>query len=382
MSRSDLARSLALAALFLVAGCGDTPVADCGPGTSVECPSSDEVVAGVNLTDLFATPTNAEVDAAHAHLASGEGGRTFSSVAEIDRGGRETVTVLRGDAGGTEGSFFAAVRQPPRAPGDQRQRPLVLFLSDGEDVDLTGALRTFPLRQRLRDDAVIVLGVRRGGTLRVDGQTFESAASGVAPFDPALSADMLALVGYVRSRGEAFGADPERVALIGHGPGGTAALLAGARTGVDDYILSLAAPTSFFAASVRQAAREYLRGGVANPFPGLVSVLDSTAGQVRDGRATMAEARLALLTRSPADLLPPAQRSRPLAFVFAAHGEIDSVVPIDQMQALTPLVREADGLLLPLPDVTHETILQDAQVLSVGAAFVCERLFPDDPNCF
>ena len=156
----------------------------------------------------------------------------------------------------------------------------------------------------------------RGGALRVDGQTFQSATTDEGPFSPVLSGDALALLDYVQSRAETFNANPERVGFIGYGTGGTILLTAGARTNADDYLFTLAAPTTFYEPSVRDAARSYLRTGAAqNPFPGLTSVLDSTVGRVRDQTLSIAEARQRLLLRSPALLVPSLQSARPLALI-------------------------------------------------------------------
>ena len=186
---------------------------------------------------------------------------------------------------------------------------------------------------------------------------------------------------FIRQRPETFGADPDRVGFIGHGRGGTVALLAGARTNVDDYILSLAAPTSFFLPTVQEAARLYLLGQPFNGFPGLRDVLDATVGQVRDGTSTVEEARLDLLARSPALFSSPLPSARPPAFLFAAHGQIDSVVPDEHTGALDPLIRQTGGLYLSLPEVDHETILQNSQVLSTGRVFLCQRLLASEPIC-
>ena len=381
MSRYVFARGLALSAALLLAGCGDTPAGDCGPETGVECPSSDLVVAGVNLTDLFSPPSPGEVDAARASWTVES--RAVGQGNVYDLGSDGTVTVLFESGGTGNESPIGAVREAPRESGDQRLRPILVMFVDGPLLTFPTAINAVPVRPSLRDAAVIVYAMPRGGAVRVGGETLGPLPTTSISYDPASTADALALIEHVRARAEVYGADPSRVAFIGYGRGGTRALLAAQQTTAEDYILSLAAPTSFFLPSVRTAAAAYLRGEVYEDFPGLTEVFDAPLAPLRDGTLTPEEARLALIIRSPALFTTPSAQSGPLAPLLVAHGERDTVVPIEHGSALDPLIRAAGGFVyLRLPEVTHEGILTDSQVLSTGAGFLCDELFPNVPNCF
>ena len=156
-------------------------------------------------------------------------------------------------------------------------------------------------------------------------------------------------------------------------------LLAGARSSVDDYLFSLAAPSTFFTLGVREAARLYLRGQPFNGFPGLTATFDRLLAPVRDGALTVEAARDSLIARSPALVeFPP---SPPAAFLFGIHGERDLVVPDEQGRALVPVIRETGGLSLILPEGGHDTVLQDFQVLSTGFSFLCATLLAGQTYC-
>lgn len=368
-----------IALLALAAGCDQAPLGpDCAPGSDPTCESHQEVVDGVNLTALFAAPSPAEVASVSDAWTDEDGGRRIEEGPQFDLGGRETITVLRGGDGETDGLFLGAIRQPPREAGDQRRRPVLLFLGDDADVDPARTVQTLPIREDLRDEFVLVIGVRRGGTLRVGREAFASASPGGEPLGLDGPLDALALLDYARDHAGRFGIDPGHVGIIGHGTGGHAALLAGARTADDAYLLSLAAPTSFFIPTVREAARWYLRGEPFDAFPGLVEVLDATVGRVRDGEMTIGAARAALIARSPAVFVEPPQ---PSAFLFAVHGGRDLVVPDQHARALDPRIDAGGGVYLFLPEADHDSVLSDPQVWVTGAGFLCDLLLPGNPVC-
>ena len=382
MPRLPVSRSLApwFCALALGLGaCDGGPLSEPCDDADPTCGPSREVVAGVDLTALFMAPTSGEVGAALEAVAAEERARAVEAVATVDLGGRETVTVLRGgDASAAEARFVGAVRQPPRASGDVRRRPLLLVLWDGLDADLDEVVDALPVREAVRDAAVLVFAAPRGGSLRVAGETVASSADADL-LSPTTARDALALLDYVRARASTFDADPARVGIVGYGTGGHTALAAGARTDLDRLLVSIAAPTSLFVSSVRDAARRSLRDEPVGAFPGLTDALDATAGQVRDGGLNVDAARTAMLVRSPA-FLQLAPGATP-GYLFAVHGRTDTDVPPDHGDALGDAARRPYGVYLSLPATNHRTVLQDAEVNGTTAVLLCEYLLAGDPAC-
>ena len=369
-------------AALAVAGCDSGSCERSGLGCPTE-PGERTVVAGVDLDSLFARPTGAEIEAVLAEWRSGpdrDSATVLREVAFFDLGGRETVRVVEGvRAGGPV--FVGAVRQPPRAPGDVAQRPVLLVLGDDPDADVQALIRDLALPDRLKDEVAMVFLAYRGGALRVGGRSFRSPA----PADPyrADGEDAWSLVTGLGQLGGDPALNPGRLAAIGHGRGGAVALLQAARAkargrGVPSYVMSLAAPTSFFTPLSRRSTRAFLEGGRVGSLPGVEGVARASAGRVRDGDATIQEARLALLRRSPAFFFAP-PRLPPPPFIFAAYGENDIVVPIEDARALDYLSSER-GLYLEAEDANHDTIQRNAQVLSTGAVFLCNRLLNDAPG--
>ncbi len=368
-----------LAALAALAtGCSEPPPTACDDTTGQGC-VDHEIVAGVDLTALLRRPTAEDVLAVTSTWPTSDPSRVISAMTPLDLGDRETATVLRGGASGGATSFLGVVRQPPRESGDQRLRPLLVFFPDAADVDLGTITATLPIRQDVRDEVVLLIVVRRGGSIRVGDQLFATTSANADPLAPAAAFDALALVRYARDQAEPFRIARERVGFVGDGTGGHTALVAGARSPVDDYLLAIAAPSSFFTLGVYDAARAYLQGNAYAQFPGLTATFDRLLAPIRDGALSVEAARDSLIARSPAVLLPtPAP---PAAFLFAVHGQEDLVVPQEQGRALVPVIQETGGLSLIKPGAVHETLLQDPEVLSSGFPFLCNTLFVGEPFC-
>ena len=380
--RVGVAVTLALALAGCDSGSCERSGLDCPGG-----PGGRTIVAGVDLDSLFAQPTGAEIEAVLAEWRSTpdpDSAVTLREVAVIDRGGRETVRVVEGVRDRTEAVVFvAAIRQPPRGAGDATQRPVVLALGDAPDADVDLLIRDLALADRLKDEVALVFLAYRGGTLRVDGQSF----SAPAPPDPyrAEAEDAWALLTGLPDLGGDAALDPSRVAIIGHGRGGTVALLEAARAkargrGVPRYILSLAAPTSFFTPNSRFAIRSVLEDRSPGLVPAIGAVAEVTAGRVRDGDATIAEARLGLLRRSPAFFFMPPRLSPP-PVVVAAYGTNDIVVPIEDARAFDFLTGEPErGLYFELDGATHNSVQRDPQVHGTGGVLLCELLLNNVPT--
>ena len=375
-------------ALGGLAGC-DSQCESSGLNCGTDAEAGDPVVAGVNVDALFAPPRGEEilaVEAEWAQTANPDSAASLRLVATLDLGDRETVRVVEGVAPGVSGPLFVgAIRQPPREVGDARTRPLLLVLGDGPEVNVAEMVRDLGIRETLKDEFVMAFLAYRGGTLHVGGRTFSSAAPpSVYEGD---AADALTLVTHLDAVGATVGVDPSRLAAVGHGRGGNVALLMAARAkargrGIPQYVLALATPTSFFTTRVRSIARLYLQGRAPGTIPGIQAVLDATAGRVKSGELTAPEARLELLRRSSAPFYGPNRRFTP-PFVFAAFGESDTDVPIEEARAIDFLTGQpSQGLYLELEDTNHDTIQRNGEVLSTGAGLLCELvLSPTVSDC-
>ena len=373
-----------LAGLLALAGCDSGSCERSGLGCPPPDPGGDAVVAGVDLAALFAAPRGDEIEAVLSGWRTPPATATvLREIAVLDLGGRESVLVVEGSRPGTGAAFVGAVRQPPREAGDARARPLLLVLGDGPDADVDRLIADLAVRRDLQDDVVMVFLAYRGGTLRVAGRTYTSAA----PADPyaADGEDAWALVTGLGGILSDPTIDVGRLAIVGHGRGGNVALLEAARArargeGVPSYILLLATPSSFFTPTARFSARQVLTGRPAGSLPAVAGVLEATALAVRDGRQTLEQARLGLLRRSGAFFFRPPRLSAP-PFLFAAAPTSGVVVPLEDARALDFLGgAPGRGLYLELDNVSHTTIQANNQVLSTGGVLLCDLLLDDAPS--
>ena len=356
-------------------GCGETPPVgpECPGDPSCPDPGDNGIVDGVNLNVLFSEPSVAEIQRARREIS----GRPQSVVAvetvtTLDLGDREIVRVVAGlDADG-DTVFVGAIRVPPRVAGDQRARPLMLVLSEGPDVDMSQAVDVPPLRSDLKNEFVTVVMGYRGQRLSVAGRTFSSDLA-AEPYDRDAD-DVVALVDHARANAGLDRSDATRLVATGWGRGGGVALLASTRGLNANVVLALGAATDFFLPDIKADARRYLTNETLSRIPELESVLEVSAGAVRDETKTLSEARIELLKRSPAYLYmsPP--------YLFAAHGGRDGVVPVEHGRSIAAVLN-LDGVYLELEESAHGTIISESQVVSAVADVLCLRILSTEPVC-
>ena len=325
-----MSRALALFALLCLAACdsGSEP-----PPPTPPPPAEDEVVAGVNLTELFASPTAAERDSVRAVWDVREAERTnryaYGEVARGEGDAGETLIVVSGRLAEEPGEpvvHHLLIRVPPRAPGDARPLP-VLFVSPQEREASPEAFFTSSVTPTLRDEVPQVLVGWRGGAVVALGQRFGSALP-ASPYDADADDALAAQAALPGVDGIPFTLDFGRSAWAGRGRGGTVALLASARSSQPDAAVSWAAPTSFFLPTVLADTRRMLRGGDPSALPGFDGVYREAVFPIRGDSAALAAARREFLLRSPlyfSDLLPP---------TFLIHSPADAVVPAEHAAAL------------------------------------------------
>lgn len=359
----------ALIALILMA-CDSSPVDTYSPPP----PSGDEIVEGINLTELFAEPTASEQAAVRAEWEERDRTRTsryrFSFVTEVEGTSNEAFRVYVAEDPDTKSAlFYGLVRLPARASGDVARRPLVLVLPDDEELVDTARLTSaaLPIRSTEREDYVLALLAYRGQTLRV-GETNYLASTDASPYDMDVD-DALAFADYLRSLGLVILVDENRLGLLGLGRGGSTALLAASRPNPFDLIIDLAGPTDLFLSLFRIRVRTLLRGGTGGSFPAIGVLNEQIVTPLREGSLSLAEARLAMLARSPRYFLSPPP------YTIAIHGELDFDVPVEHSRRLDVLIgNELGGLYLEAPEADHETLALDSEVVSLVSSQLSTRL--------
>lgn len=365
-----LARLL-LSAVALLAACDTGEPDDGGPLV----PTPDEIVAGVNLTALFEPPTLTERETVRAAFAARDQGLaaryTFEFVAahEGDDGAELRVYRARDAEGGTV-LFHGVVRLPLRPQGDNRLRPLLLVLPDGDGGTTDALLGALPIGTAEREEFVYALLAYRGGPLLVADTTYASDAA-TSPYDRDVD-DALAFLAHVRSLGTQVLVDPERVGVLGLGRGGSTALLTEARTHPYDVVVDLAGPTDLFLDSFRSRVRSLLQGQDGGSFPGIEALADAIVYPLRDSAMTVEQARIELLRRSPRFFAGPPP------FILVVHGELDPVVRVAHSRVLD-LQRYGTGsgspaVYLELPEDDHVSILTDFEAVSLVTSQLREHL--------
>lgn len=359
---------LALAAL---AACSEPPaITDCIPGIDPTCvppDPEDEVVGGVNLTQLFAPPTPADVDAAllFGMPATDAFVNTLTATDPAADGARQFVLGL----GDNAGRILTTLVRVPGTAGATSPLPVVVVLPDGTEGASADDFLTAPGFGRLRTDVVQVVVAYRGEPLVVARESIDPTRDGRAYLDdvPDVLAVLAALAPIPR-------ADTSRVAVVGVGRGGTVGLRAAATGGLEG-VVSLEAVTDLFADSFVELIRAELRGEAPAPTPAGFPQLRRPVIDLRNGLADLAQARVALLNLSPARRRPREQ----LPALLALHGEDDVVVDPDHLDALAAGLAGAGGpprVLARVADAGHGDLLTRPAVQSQIAAFLSDLFFP------
>lgn len=281
--------------------------------------AADTVVAGVNLTRLFAPPSAAELQALRSERAA----RTLPVVEPeilLDRpnaDGSRSLVLSHRVAGETH---YGAVRLPALALG--ARAPVILVLHGGKDGAPLSALDKMDRDYAdLATRAVIVLPAFRGeaiqdtplGDLLSEGD-FGSPEDHV---DDALS--LLNVVTQLLPQ-----ADTARTAVYGTSRGGGVALAVAVRADPRvRAVFDLFGAADFFAPELVQLMADALSRGRAPGPPGEATVYQQAVQPLAAGRLSVAEARRIILSWSPAQYA--AAMSRPLQ---VHHGTADQSVPI------------------------------------------------------
>jgi dipeptidyl aminopeptidase/acylaminoacyl peptidase len=309
------ALSRALPALLLI------PLIACSGG---EAP--DRIVEGVNLSALFAPPTQAEIDAVKEEWSRRDVSAQGVEIVATTTDGDLEVVVVSHTVGGVR--HYGAILAPIGAQPDTL--PILVYAHGGDGgVDVDDLLAGIPLLlPNTADSFLFVIPSFRDEPLDFDETRYRSEGP-ASPWDRDVD-DALALVNVADQLFES--ADPDRIGVLGFSRGGCVGLLMAIRDPRIDLVVEFFGPTDFFGPFVQEVTEEALRG-TPRDLPGL-DYLDAELIQpLKSGAITEAELRLEMLRRSPvyfAERLPEVQ---------VHHGTADDTVPVGEAERLIEVMR-------------------------------------------
>lgn len=294
-------------------------------GSSTGSGEEDRIVAGVNLSELFKPPTEAERETVRADWSSrthNSTGVTPVSQNAISLGGSAATVRIVSHTVGTI-THFGAIVSPDNVEAESL--PLVIYLHGGDDgVDVSELLTVLPIAlASSQDDYVYLVPSFRAEELRYNGVTHTSTGD-ASPWDRDAD-DVMSLINVAISLTPAI--DPERIGVVGFSRGACVAMLTGIRDERIDLVIEFFGPTDFYSAWTEDIFADALNGSLRD-LPGLSTLNADIIQPLKTGTMTYAEVRLEMLRRSPVyfvDLLPPTQ---------AHHGTLDNVVPVSQANLL------------------------------------------------
>jgi len=283
----------------------------------------DSTVGGVDVDALFATPTQAEIDAVAADWAA----RSVAAVdVVVERDSvvlvdsvRVRVRVVTHVVDG-----FRHVGAVLSSDGATGPSPVVVYAHGGDSgVRVEDVLLQYSLAGDEAGRFVWVVPSFRSEALQFAGQTYTSQGS-ESPWDRDVD-DALALLDVALEVEPS--ADAGSVGILGFSRGAGVALLMGVRDARIDRIVDFFGPTDFFDTYSRDVVTEALRGEPRD-LPGLEYLNQTFIAPLGRGEKTIAESRLELVRRSAvlfAGELPDVQLH---------HGTADEVVDVSQAQSL------------------------------------------------
>ncbi|GAB4317946.1 MAG: hypothetical protein Kow0074_06860 [Candidatus Zixiibacteriota bacterium] len=303
----------------------------CGCGDSSTAPQVDRIVEGVNITELFAPPTPAEIDAIHALWEAREitvAGFQIEATGSVDLDGTPgTVQVVSHLVDGHR--HFGAIAYATNASPESRA---ILVYShggdDGENIDDVLSLLDFGFGG-IPDDFIYVVPSFRSEPLRYQNVTYRSEGD-PSPWDRDVD-DALALVDATIANVSA--ADPERIGVVGFSRGACVGMLMAIRDPRIDLVVEFFGPTDFFSPFTQDVVEDALTGELRD-LPGLNDLNEQLIQPLKDGALSIDEVRSAMLRRSPvyfADRLPQLQLH---------HGTADAVVPVTEAERLIAVMTE------------------------------------------
>ena len=315
---------LPFVAILLLAGCEVSNSVD-----PIE--NEEKLVGGVNLTEVFAEPTQAEIqsvltDWASRNPVAADVNVLVQETISVGTGTPATLSIVSHVVDGQ--THYGAVIQPDGLANGAA--PMLVYAHGGDQgVSVDGeALLLLSLFPDLASQFVYVVPSFRDEPLSYKGQTWQSDGP-ASPWDRDVD-DTFALIDAATTIAPA--ADPTRVAVLGFSRGAGVGMLMSARSQSIQQVLGFFGPTDFYGPFVQEVATEILQGS-PRQLPGLDFMSETYLQPYQAGDVSLETIRFELAKRSAvlfADRLSKIQ---------IHHGTADTVVPVSQAQRMIDVMQ-------------------------------------------
>ncbi len=306
----------------------------CEVSNSVEAVEEErQIVAGVDLTEVFAEPTQAEIQSVIAEWSARNPVANQVSVLReesilLNNAVPATLFIVSHDVDGVQ-HYGAVISPDGLVPGSA---PVLVYAHGGDQgVSVDGeALLLLGLFPNLSPQFVTVVPSFRDEPLRYGGQSWQSEGP-ASPWDRDVD-DTFALIDVATTLAPA--ADPSRVAVLGMSRGAGVGMLMSARSESVRQVLGFFGPTDFYGPFVQEVVTEILEG---NPreLPGLDYLSEEFLLPYQAGNVTLEQLRIELARRSSVLFIDR------LAKIQIHHGTGDTIVPVSQAQRMIDAMQAA-----------------------------------------
>jgi len=344
----------------------------CEVSNSVDPVEEQEViVGGVNLTEVFAEPSDAEIQSVLIEWAARNpvaDNVTIVLQESVQLGGSSTPATLSIVSHEVDGvlHYGAIIAPDGLVPGSA---PVLVYAHGGDagvSVD-SEALLLLSLFPDLAPHFVHVVPSFRDEPLSYGGQTWQSEGP-ASPWDRDVD-DAFALIDVATTVAPA--ADPSRVAVLGMSRGAGVGMLMAARSESVRQVLAFFGPTDFFGPFVQEVTTEILEG---NPrqLPGLDYLSETFIVPFQDEAISLEDLRTELVRRSPILFIDR------IGKLQIHHGRADTIVPVSQAErmiaAMQAAGRSADSFEGFLYDGGQHNPFTLEGSLILGSAFISQML--------
>ncbi len=304
--------------------------------TGCEVSSSEEgdkIVSGVNLSEVFAEPTQSELNAVLADWATRDP-RAEGVTLEVEQsltvgaGVPATLRIFGHEVDGV--THYGAVIAPDNlAPGST---PVLVYSHGGDSgVSVDGeVLLLLGLFPDLASQFIIVVPSFRDEPLFYNGSQWRSEGP-ASPWDRDVD-DTFALIDVAREAVPA--ADVNRIAVLGFSRGAGVGMLMDVRSNAVKGVVDFFGPTDFFGPFVQEVTSEILEGS-HRELPGLDYLSSEWVLPYQAGEVSLEDIRVELVRRSPALFADRIERLQ------IHHGTADVVVPVSQAEAMIEAMQNA-----------------------------------------
>lgn len=293
----------------------------------------DQIVGGVNLTEVFAEPTQSELNAVLADWASrdprAEGVTLeFQQALTVGNGVPATLRIFGHEVDGV--THYGAVIAPDNlAPGST---PVLVYSHGGDNgVSVDGeVLLLLGLFPDLASEFVVVVPSFRDEPLYFNGTEWRSDGP-ASPWDRDVD-DAFALIDVAAEAVPAV--DINRISVLGFSRGAGVGMLMDVRSTAIKGVLDFFGPTDFFGPFVQEVTTEILEGN-ARELPGLDYLSAEWVLPYQAGDVSLEAIRTELVRRSPALFADRIERLQ------IHHGTADVIVPVSQAEAMIEAMQNA-----------------------------------------